>query len=403
MNLFFKKRITISLAFALLCTSATPVKTDNNASNTLLTSSAIAAGIVGICSLMYKIVQSYKKSPEQIANDAQEALNMAHMYGQCFYTEYVNTFEQAHLGSNIEYVEHNFLEAVMRHAQEPEVNIDIETYINAVSYAIDSLEEALKGVSACVEDLKSRKTTDQLIYDRLVTIIHKSEAELAYLKAYRQRFAEHRAYFALAACEAKLLEKYKDAIVGTNLDSIVWELFVVSIYDPEQLVTKETQLLHIAKMHNANSNYPFVQYYLQLCNDIATLDYCIRSLTNQYSKIHATKNLWHQLSMIREIIADDHVFKEEYKRKKEDDAQREILERTRKALQKSMDDNQKAIIEQQHAHRNKTATTSQPSSSASSTNADNSQITIDVGNSKRTVSVEWYEQNKPGAVNIYIE
>lgn len=409
MNLVFKKRIAISLAFALLCTSATPVKTSDNNHNTLLIGSAIAAGIIGTCGLIYGIMQSYKKSPEQIAKDAQEVLDAAHRYGQCFHVEYVNTFEQAHLGSNLEYVEHNFLKTVMRRAQQPDSRIDIEEHIDAINQSIATLENALKEVSTCVEHLLFDDATDLPIYDRLVTIMHQSEAELAYLKAYHQRFAEHRPYFILATYEAKLLERYNDAIVGTNLDSIVWELFVVSIYDPEQLVTKETQLLHIAKMHNTHSNYPLVQYYLQLCNDIATLDYCIRSLTHQYSKIHAAKKLWHQLSIIREIITDDHVFKEEYKRKKEDDAQRVLLELKRReveaqeqmaraAMQQALAAQQQAFVVQQQAYKKQAPSTSQNGNA----NAD-TQITIGSGNNQRTVSVEWYEQNKPGVVDTYIE
>lgn len=388
MNLVFKKRIAISLAFALLCTSATPVKTtdNNNTGNTLLICSAIAAGIVSICGIIYGIVQPYKKSPSDIAMGAQQALNFAHMVDRDFYDEYAHTFEQACFSNDLNYVERYFLEAVMRRAQKPEVHIDIEAYINAVSYAIDSLEEALKEVTACIEDLKLRKNTDLPIYDHLVTIMDKCKTELVYLKAYYQRFAEHRAYFALAACEAKLLEKYKNVLLLIYVDS------------------NESPLLYIAKMHNTQNAYPLVQYYLQLCHDIATLDYCIRSLTHQYSKINAAKKLWHQFSIIRDIIADAPAFKEEYKRKKEDDAHSEMLERTRKALQKSMDDQHKAIIAQQHAHRNKTTITSQPSARTQNGNANtDTQITIGSGNNQRTVSAEWYEQNKPGAVDTYIE
>ncbi len=408
---FLSKRLLTTLALMVLCSSATPTKADDNNANTLLIGSAIAAGIIGICGLIYGIMQSYKKSPEQIAKDAQEALDTAHMYGQCFHAEYMGTFQQAcYEEPTLNEIERNFLEAVIRHAQDPNVHIDVEQHIDAVHSSLISLEKTLKEVEELVDDLLLDDDTYLPIYDHLVTIMLKSEAELAYLKDYYQRFTEHRAYFRLAACEAKLLEKYKDAIVGTNLDSIVWEPFVVSIYDPEKVVTKETQLLHIAKMHNTHSNYPLVQYYLQLCNDIATLDYCIRSLTHQYSKIHAAKKLWHQFSIIRDIIADDHVFKEEYKRKNEDDAQRVLLELTRRkveaqeqmaraATQQAMAAQQKAFAAQQQLYTKQSTTTGQNGSN----NADDAQITIGSGNNTRTVSVAWYEQNKPGAVDSYIE
>jgi len=326
MILFFQKRVVISLAFTLLCTSATPAKAhDSNVNNPALVAGLIGAGILGVCGIIYGIVQTCKKSNEQILKDAQEAFDRAQMYGQCFYPEYVNTFEQARFGSDLNYVEAYFLEAVVRRAQEPQVHINVEEHIDAVHRSLTLLEKALTEVKGAVESLKSRNKTHQSIYERLVSLMHDIEAKLAYLRAYYQRFADHRAYFVLAAFESKLYARYKDAIALGNQCSTTSYQF-------------EKQLLHIAKMHNVQSEYPLVNYHAQLRDNIATLERYIRGLRYRYiNRVTAAEQMFNYLVHIRDVIADTPAFKEEWERKKEDDARREMLALRQREVQAQAD------------------------------------------------------------------
>jgi hypothetical protein len=74
MILVSQKRLLMSLSFTLLFAPVMPTKAyDSSMKNPTLIAGFIAAGILGVCGLIYGIVQACKKSPQQIADDAQEA------------------------------------------------------------------------------------------------------------------------------------------------------------------------------------------------------------------------------------------------------------------------------------------------------------------------------------------
>jgi hypothetical protein len=425
MNLVFQKRVAISLAFALLCTSATPTKADgNNAGYTAGMACIIAAGVVGLCGLIYGLVQTCKKkSNEQIVDDAQKAFDTAHMYGRCFYTEYVNTFEQACYGEPLlDHIERNFLEPVACKAHEPHIHIHITEHIRSVQSSLSSLKESLKEVKGAIKSLL-RSCNRVPLYNRLVKIEHDIEAELAYLTAYHQRFSEHQAYFILAKFVFELFEKYqRERAVPTQYIIEEWA----------------QQYVYIAKTSNGNSDYPIVHYHAVLCNHITILDCYIRDLGYQYTRDvpHAAKVLREYLMEICDFIVNTSAFKEELERKKEDDVHRELLALRRREVEaqeaKARAEKQRALAAQQQARaaqqqaaaarqqqtvvvvqqqvvQQAPATqqqSTQQSTATNQTNGTNSNaqtITVGQGNNQRQVSVAWYEQNKPGAVDSGVQ
>jgi hypothetical protein len=418
MMLVSQKRVAISLAFALLCTSATPTKADSNASYTAGMACIIAAGVVGLCGLVYGLVQACKKkSNEQIVDDAQKAFDTAHMYGRCFYTEYVNTFEQACYGEPLlDHIERNFLEPVACKAHEPHIHIHITEHIRSVQSSLSSLKESLKEVKGAIKSLL-RSCNRVPLYNRLVKIEHDIEAELAYLTAYHQRFSEHQAYFILAKFVFELYEQYQR------------ELAVPCGRDSYQFMQ---QLLYFAKMYYAQHEYPLVSYHAQLCDDIANLQYYLRALKYWYPRRqNDVGELLCYLAQMRDIIANTFAFQEERERKKEDDAHRELLALRRREVEaqeaKARAEKQRALAAQQQAYAAQQqaaaarqqqtvvvvqqqvvqqAPATQQSTATNQTNGTNSNaqtITVGQGNNQRQVSVAWYEQNKPGAVDSGVQ
>jgi hypothetical protein len=423
MMLVFQKRVAISLAFALLCTSATPTKADSNASYTAGMACIIAAGVVGLCGLVYGLVQACKqKSNEQIADDAEKAYNAAHQEGRRFYSEYMNVFMRAcRAEPTLDDIECNFLEVVAHRMYTQ--GIGVEEHIYMLEKSISSLKKALEEVKGAAKSLlRSRNRVP--LYNRLVKIEHDIESELGYLRDYHQCFANHRAYFVLAAFESKLRARYMHE-------------FALADYYSTASYQFEHQLLHAARTYHAHSAYPLVSYYAQLCSDIATLEWYIRDLKHWYPKrVGLANQLLGYLVPMRNVIANTFAFKEERERKKEDDAHRELLALRRREVeaqeakaraeaQRALAAQQQAIAAQQQAAAARQQQTvvvvqqqvvqqapatqqqsTQQSTATNQTNGTNSNaqtITVGQGNNQRQVSVAWYEQNKPGAVDSGVQ
>jgi hypothetical protein len=372
----------------------------------------IGAGIAGVCGIIYGIAQYFKKSPEQIADDAEKVFHAAHAESRRFHSEYMNVFMRARYGEPaLDDIECNFLERVAYSAQAQ--GISVSQYIDTMHSFIVTLTKSLEEVKGAIKSLQSCDKTP--LYDRLVNLERDIEGELNFIKYddYNQRFSEHRAYFELFAVESKLYARYAP------------EIALLQPYaDSYQL---EKQLLQRAKMCDVYNEYPIVSYYETLRDHIGTLSCCIRDLKYWYPKrSQSAQRFLEDLVYMRNIIADTFAFKEERERKKEDDAYRELLALRKREVEaqeaKAQAERQRALAAQQQARAAQQQACAQqtvvvvqqqvvqqaPSTSQSTatnqnsgTNANAQTITIGQGNNKRTVSVEWYEQNKAGLPNDY--
>jgi hypothetical protein len=430
MMLVSQKRVAISLAFVLLCAPVTPTKAydGNNASYTAGMACIIGAGIVGLCGLIYGIASYFKKSPEQIADDAEKVLHAAHAEGRRFYSEYMNVFMRARYGEpTLDDIEANFLEVIADRMYVQGINV--EEYIYAVEHSIKSLEKALTEVQSARENSRSRSRTP--LYDRLEKIGQNIAYELEYLRDYYQRFANHRAYLTLAVFEFKLRNAHP------------YEITLLQLY-PVDSYQLATSLLQKAKAYSIYSDYPMVYYYELLRGYNETLNHYIRDLNHWYPRrSQSAQQLIDCFGAICSIIADTPAFREERELKKEDDARRRMIElREREvraqaeraaaaerqaraaqeqaraaerqayaAQQQAQAAQQQAraaqqqqtvvVVQQQVVQQAPAASQSTATNQNSSTAADAQTITVGQGNNKRQVSVEWYEQNKAGKPNDY--
>lgn len=323
MMLISRKRIIAGLSFSLLFMPTVSTKAyDYGTNNPVIIAGIIGAGIAGVCGFAYSLVKYFQKSHEQIADDAEQALNSARAEGRRFYSEYMNVFMPA-CGAEptLDDIECNFLEAVASRMYRDGINV--EAYIYTVKQSIESLEKALEEVKSAVKSLQSRNKTP--LYDRLVNIENEIESQLGYLKDYHQRFSEHSAYFALAVFELKLHNAHG------------YDIALLQEHSGDSSRLKKL-LLQRAQAYSTYSDYPIVYYYELLRGYNETLNRYLRKLKYCYTKrVSAAKQLIAVFGTICNIIAATSAFREEREFKKADDARREQLELRRREVKAQAD------------------------------------------------------------------
>lgn len=311
-----QKRTVMGLSLILLFTPAVPVKAvHNDTAGNIAAGCLIGAGILGLCGLAAGIAYACSKSDEQVADDTQQELRNARHDRQRFYTEYMNVFERAQYNSaGLNEIEQSFLSVVAYRAYYEFNHFSIETYINTLKDHITYLEKSLSDIKDRMRSLESKGQTYSSIYDRLSGLRRDVDTELNHLlKPYYQRFVDHRGYFAIYAFESKLYDLYKREFeIGRQYQ-----------YDTYLF---ERLLLQTISAHQLNRNYPLVDYYNRLSENIETLEYKLQGLKYYYPKrTPEAQQLLDFLVYVRGVLANSSAYKEDRQRKKEDDARQELL------------------------------------------------------------------------------
>jgi hypothetical protein len=309
-----QKRTVMGLSLVLLLAPSVPTKAHNDTAGNIAAGCLIGAGILGLCGIAAGIAYACSKSDEQVADDAKQLLrDFRHNPLWRFHTEYMNVFERAYYGTpGLDDIERNFLAVVANRAYY-ELNLSMESYISDLKDQVALLEKSLSDVKDRMRNLEAKRETYTAIYDRLSNLRRGLEDELSRFKPYYQRFADHRAYFALYAFESELYDVYKREFeIGRQYQ-----------YDPYFL---EYNLLRAAVAHDLSREYPLIKYHNRLSEHIETLERKLRDLKYYYpTRTPDAQKLLDYVIYMRGVIANSSAYKEERHRKKEDDARQELL------------------------------------------------------------------------------
>jgi hypothetical protein len=322
MTLISQKRTVMGLSLALLLAPSVPTKAHNDTAGNIAAGCLIGAGILGLCGLAAGVAYACSKSDEQIADDAKQVLrDFRHNPLWQFHTEYMNVFEQAYYGTpGLDEIERNFLAVVANRAYY-ELNLSMESYINSLKDQLALLEKSLSDVKDRMRNLEAKRETYTATYDRLSNLRRGFEDELSHFKPYYQRFADHRAYFAIYAFEAKL-----------HHDIYKREFEVGRYYQYDQYLL-EYNLVQTAVAHNLSREYPLLKFHSRLSEHIETLDRKLRDLKYYYpTRTPDAQKLLDYLIYMRGIVANSSAYKEERHRKKEDDARQEMFAMQQRAI-----------------------------------------------------------------------
>lgn len=322
-----QKRLVMGFCAVLLLMPSAPTKTSNNAASNIMTGCLIAAGVLGVCSLAAGVASLFTKTPEQVAQEAEQALQEANRDSHRFYTEYVYAFDQTR-SVTLDEIERNFLYPIAERCFYD--NFCMESYISKLAEHKKALTYAEAQLADHIRALEQNNEKSRSMYNRLRSIKQTVVAEHSYLDAYYVRLADHRAFFKLYAYEAKLYKMY------------AYEMTLSQQYMHEPYLFERYVLAHIRARHSA-SEYPILAYCNHLSDHIDSLAGYLNSLRFYYAgRTPLAQKLLSELRYLRGIIQSTAAFQEERDRKRTDDARREQL-----ALQRRLAE---AHEREAHAH-----------------------------------------------------
>ncbi len=327
MILVSQKNVVLSLSLIFLASSLTHLNARDNSTESAVSGLAIGAGILGLFGLAAAgIAYAYSKSDEQLAQEAEEAVREAHRAGHRFYGDYVNVFMRPRPGSpTLEEIELYFLFGIALNSYY--ANSSVEDYIDTLANYVKALDYAFDQVADRMRTLEKNRETYTGIYKRLAAVAREISHENAYLKDYYQKFADHRAYFALYAYEAHLLKTYETEFeLGRQYqnDPYLFEFYIMQTING----------------YNLSYDYPLIAYYDRLNNHIDNLRVYIQNLRYYYpGRTPAAQQLLDYMIYMRGVIANSANFRQEKRIKKEDDdriEQRAIAERKSLAYEREV-------------------------------------------------------------------